>query len=186
MKHFIESLQAILSKDTFFWFCALAGSGLFTLQFLLSLFGVGDDHDAFDAAHFKWLTKQTLTGFLMFFGWVGLTCKREFELSAVASAGWAIGGGLAAVFATALIFKMARKLHSAGTVFKIEETLGKEAVVYQRIPSHGSGKISISLHHHTYELDAISLNQEEIVSFTPVQIVKNMDNRTVIVIPKGR
>jgi hypothetical protein len=185
MSHFIESLQ--LSKDTFFWFCALAGSGLFILQFLFSIFGVGDDHhDAFDAVHFKWLTKQTLTGFLMFFGWVGLTCKREFELSAIASACWAVGGGLAAIFATALIFKMARKLHSPGTVFKIEETMGKEAVVYQRIPSQGAGKISISLHHHTYELDAISMTQEEIASFTPVQIVKNMDDRTVVVIPKGR
>jgi hypothetical protein len=185
MSDFISSLQTALSKDSFFWFCALAGSGMFLIQFSLTLFGMGDDHDngEFDA-NFKWLTKQTLTGFLMFFGWVGLTCKREFSLSGSASAAWATAGGLVAVFATAFIFKMAKKLQSSGTVFRIEDAIGKEAVVYQRIPKGGAGKISISLHHHTHEIDAVSLTQEEIASFTPVEIVKNMDGRTVAVVPK--
>jgi len=183
MSDFINSLQTALSKDTFFWFFALAGSGMFLIQFLLTLFGMGD-HEELDAQHFKWLTKQTLTGFLMFFGWVGLTCKREFSLNGLASAAWATGGGLAAVFVTAFIFKMAKKLQSSGTVFRIEEAIGKEAVVYQRIPKEGAGKISISLHHHTHEIDAVSLTQEEIASFTLVEIVKNMDGRTVAVVPK--
>jgi hypothetical protein len=185
-----DFLQTILSKDNVFWFCALAGSGMFIIQFLLTLFGIGHDHDMIDDGHghfdvqnFKWITKQTLTGFLMFFGWTGLTCKREFAMSGTASAAWAAAGGFLAVFVTAFIFKMAKKLHSSGAVFNIEDAIGKEAFVYQRIPKDGIGKISISLHHHTHEIDAISMTHEEISSFTQVQIVKNMDDRIVAVVP---
>ena len=188
MSDFINLLQTTLSKDTFYWFCALAGSGMFVIQFFLTLFGLGHAHDLADDGHFesqnfKWLTKQTLTGFLMFFGWVGLTCKREFALSEAATAVCAVAGGLIAVFATAFIFKMAQKLHSTGVRFRIEDAVGKEAFVYQRIPKNGIGKISISLHHHTHEIDAISMTHEEISSFTQVQIVKNMDDKIVVVVP---
>jgi hypothetical protein len=189
----MSELQNIFSKDTFFWFFALAGSGMFAIQFLLTLFGLTDhhDHDIADDVHghadthgFKWITKQTLTGFMMFFGWVGLTCRKEFFFSNIASAAWGCAGGLIAVFVTALIFKMAKKLHSRGTVFKIEDAVGKEAVVYQRIPKKGSGKISLSLHHQTYEIDAVSAAQEEIASFSQVHIIKKEDDRTVSVILK--
>jgi hypothetical protein len=189
MSDFITLLQTALAKDTFYWFCALAGSGMFIIQFLLTLFGIGheqdmvDDHGHFDVQNFKWLTKQTFTGFLMFFGWVGLTCKREFEMSNSASAGLAVIGGFIAVVVTAFIFKMAKKLRSQGAVFRIEDAIGKEAVVYQRIPKNGLGKISISLHHHTHEIDAMAMTHEEISSFTQVQIVKKMDDKILIVVP---
>jgi hypothetical protein len=192
MTDFITFLQTAFSKDTFYWFCALSGSGMFIIQFLLTIFGIGHDHEVddghghFDVQNFKWITKQTLTGFLMFFGLVGLTCKKEFALSGGASAAWAAAGGLVAVFATALIFKMAKKLRSPGAVFRIEDAIGKEAFVYQRIPKNGLGKISISLHHHTHEIDAVSMTHEEISSFTQVQIVKNMDDRIVAVVPINR
>jgi hypothetical protein len=144
---------------------------------------VVDDHGHFDAQNFKWLTKQTVTGFLMFFGWVGLTCKKEFALSPTYSAVFAVVGGLIAVVVTAFIFKMAKKLRSSGAVFRIEDAIGKDAFVYQRIPKNGIGKISISLHNHTHEIDAMSMTHEEISSFTQVQIVKKMDDKIVIVAP---
>ena len=91
----MSELQNMFATDTFFWFFALSGSGMFLIQFLLSLFGLTDhhDHDVGDDVHgevnvkgFKWITKQTLTGFLMFFGWVGLTCRKEFGFSTTVSA----------------------------------------------------------------------------------------------------
>jgi hypothetical protein len=187
MSDFILLLQTALAKDTFYWFCALAGSGMFIIQFFLTLFGIGHDHemadDHFDIQNFKWMTKQTVTGFLMFFGWVGLTCKREFLMSTPASVVFAVSGGLIAVFATAFIFKMAKKLRSPGAVFKIEDAIGKEAFVYQRIPKNGLGKITISLNHQTHEIEAMALNNEEISSFTQVQIVNKMDDKILIVVP---
>jgi hypothetical protein len=80
-----------------------------------------------------------------------------------------------------LLFKLAFKLRSPGTVFRIEEALGKEATVYQRIAKERVGKISLPLREITHEIDAISLNGEEIASFTQVQIVKIADEKTVLV-----
>jgi len=175
----------LLEKDSLFWICALAGSALFVIQFLLNLFG-GDMHDDdsadFDSGHFKWLSKQAITGFLMMFGWIGLTCKKEFDCSLALSIIIALAGGLLSFFITGLLFRAAKRLRSPGAVFCIEDAIGKKATVYQRIPVNGTGKISISLHNLTYEIDAIS-NCGEIPSFTQVQIIKKTDDNTVIVVP---
>lgn len=180
----------MLEKDSLFWFCALAGSGMFAIQFILFL--VGGDADDFDDGHshdgsghnFKWLSKQAITGFLMMFGWAGLTCKNELELSAVMSTLVAVGVGIGMMLITGSIFKIARKLKSSGSVFRIEDAVGKEASVYQKIPKGGVGKVTVSLSDISHEIDAIALNGEEIESFYPVHIVKKADDRTVIVAKK--
>lgn len=189
MMEIIRKFDALVSKDPFFWICALAGTGMFVIQFTLNLFGT-DHHDDIDnasnevdASKFKWLSKQAVTGFLMMFGWVGLTCKKEFALSGLASALFACVGGGIAIFVSAFIFKIARMLRSTGTIFRIEDAIGKEAVIYQRIPCGGIGKITVSLHHLTHEIEAISTAQEDLPSFTSVQIIKKADAKTVIVVP---
>lgn len=174
----------MFEKDHLFWFCALAGSGMFLIQSVLFFVGAdADDVDDGSSQNFKWLSKQAVTGFLMMFGWAGLTCKKELGYSAVSSTLIAAAAGALAMFITGSIFKLARKLRSSGTVFRIEEAIGKEAAVYQRIPKGGVGKISISLQDLTHEIDAISLNGEEVDSFAQVQVVKKADDRTVIVVP---
>ena len=172
----------MFQQDPLFWFCALAGSGLFLIQFILIFFGIDSDHDG-SFQDFKWLSKQALTGFLMMFGWIGLACKRELGFSAAGAAGIGVVAGMFAMLITGMIFKLARKLRSSGTVFRIEEAVGKEGSVYQRIPKDGIGKITISLGEMTHEIDAVSLSGEEVSSFSPVQIIKKMDERTVIVVP---
>jgi hypothetical protein len=174
----------MLEKEPLFWFCALAGSGLFLIQFLFSLIGVdGEEGEAASAHNFKWLSKQALTGFLMMFGWVGLACKKELGYTAPVAACIAALSGAVAMFITGSIFRLSRKLRSTGTVFRIEEAIGKEASVYLRIPKGGTGKISISLQNLTHEIDAIALNGEEIDSFTRVQIINKANERTVVVAP---
>ncbi len=183
----IHKFNALTSKDPIFWFCALAGSGLFVIQFILSLFGADDhgdsDNGVMDVGQFKWLSKQAVTGFLMMFGWVGLTCKKEFALSGFASIVFACAGGCIAIVLSGFILKISRKLRSSGTVFRIEDAVGKEATIYQRIPQGGVGKVTVSLHHFTHEIEAISTAQEDLPSFTSVQIIKIADEKTVIVVP---
>ncbi|MBS3905298.1 MAG: hypothetical protein KGZ39_08240 [Simkania sp.] len=184
-------LTGLINEDAFFWFFALTGSGMFLIQGVLSLFGameqdsLVEDANSLDAGKFKWLSKQAVTGFLMMFGWVGLTCHKQFGLQWQATIAIAFAGGLTTSLIAACIFKMARQLHSSGTVFNIEDAVGKKAVIYQRIPSGGTGKVSVSLHHLTYELNAISLQQEELPSFSHVQIIKTADDKTVVVVPIG-
>lgn len=172
----------MFEKDHLFWFCALAGSGMFLIQFILYFLGADSD-DLDDGSNFKWLSKQAITGFLMMFGWMGLAAKKELGYSPWASTAIAAVGGFVAMFVSGAIFKAARKLRSSGTVFRIDEAIGKEASVYHRIPKGGIGKITISLQDITHELDAVSMNGEEVASFSQVQIIKKADERTVVVVP---
>lgn len=189
MLDLFSQINHLIHKDSLFWFCALVGSGMFIIQFLLSLLGAVDHtdfdgtHGEIDAGQFKWLSKQAITGFLMMFGWVGLTCIKEFELSLPITIGFSLLGGGCSIFITGLLFKMAKKLHSSGTVFNIEDSIGKEATVYQQIPKGGAGKISVSLYNLTHELEAISSHPEDILSFTSVRIIKKWDEKTVVVVP---
>lgn len=158
---------------------------------MLSIFGADSHGEAdsggaeFDSGKFQWLTKQALTGFLLMFGWAGLTCIKEFELSILAATTISFFAGLISTFVTSFIFKMAKKLRSSGTVFRIDDAVGKEATIYQRIPKKGIGKITLSLNNFTHELDAISTHYEDLPSFTSVQIIKKADDKTVVVVPLG-
>jgi hypothetical protein len=122
----------------------------------------------------------------MMFGWAALTCQNQFHLPRSATLSIAIAAGIVTVLVTGCIFKMARKLHSSGTVFALDDAIGKEAVVYQRIPRAGIGKISISLHHLTHEIDAMSLDDEDIPSFTAVRVVKKASDSVVVVAPHSK
>jgi hypothetical protein len=176
----------MINQNPLYWCCALLGSGLFILQFLLSF--VGDfDNEApqgdgeTDSVKFKWVSKQAITGFLMMFGWSALTCQNQFGLSKSITLIISATAGLLTVFVIGFIFKNAKRLHSSGSVFTLENIVGKEAMVYHRIPKNGIGKISISLHQMTHEVDALSDDGEEILSFVPVRIVKQASIDSVIV-----
>ncbi|KKN09601.1 hypothetical protein LCGC14_1044930 [marine sediment metagenome] len=184
--------KIVLNKETFFWFFALSGSITLFIQLILNLFGLSDHHDIgdtdidtgeIDTSNFKWLSKQALSGFFMMFGWIGLSCLKEFEFNVLLSLAIAFIAGVLAMFVSGFIFKMARKLHSSGTVFKIEDAIGLEAMIYQRILKKDKGKILISLNNLTREIDAIALNEEEIPSFTKVKIINKVDENTVSVVP---
>lgn len=175
-----------MNQSPFFWSCALLGSGMFLIQLLLSFVG-GLDSEAphgdaeMDSVKVKWMSKQAITGFLMMFGWSALTCQRQFNLSMAMTLIIAVAVGIVTVFIIGFIFKMARKLHSSGNVFRLDDAIGKEAMVYQRIPKDGVGKISLSLHHMTHEIDAMSDNGDELPSFISVRILKKASEDLVIV-----
>lgn len=171
---------------SFYWLCALAGTGMFIIQVCLNLMGLGeyegfDEEGITEAGNFKWLSRQALTGFLMMFGWSALTCQKEFNLESTPTLWIAFLSGMVTIFATGFIFKIAKKFHSSGTIFKIEDTIGLEAMVYQRIPSNGTGKISVSIDSFSREIEAWSSNHIEIPSFVRVKIINKFDDKTVIV-----
>lgn len=186
MFEIFHQLKELINNDSFYWFCALVGTGMFALQFTLNLIGLGETLDGTEsgwgqALQFKWISKQALTGFLMMFGWTALTCRKEFGMEGPWVIAVAFLAGLLAFLATALIFKIAKSLNSSGSVFKIEDAIGKEAVVYQRISIGGVGKISICMNDFTREIDAIEHKQEAVESFTRVYVLKKADPNTVVV-----
>jgi membrane protein implicated in regulation of membrane protease activity len=188
----MDYLNELIQSGSFFLFCALAGSGMFVIQFAINIFGMNSEmapeqiHDGnldlVDVRTVKWLSMQTITGFLMMFGWVALACQNELGLSMGPTLGISFGSGLFAALVIRLIFTLAKKLRSSGTVYRIEDAIGKEGYVYQSIPKGGRGKISVELQHFTHEIDAISDSMEEIPSFNRVKIIEKSDDRTVVVI----
>src|SRR5579862_1233725 len=155
-------INELIKSGSVFWTCALVGSGIFFIQFLINIFGIAD-HDSLDASDalsddqydsgnnaadgrkFKWLSIQTITGFLMMFGWTALTCQKQFKLSNIITIEISVSAGTFAAIILRSILKLAKKLNSSGSIYRIEDAIGKEAYVYQRIPKGGVGKISISL-----------------------------------------
>ncbi len=185
IEHFSKFID-VMNQNPFFWSCALLGSGMFIIQLLLSFVGDFDNEashgDAeIDTVKVKWISKQAITGFLMMFGWSALTCQRQFNLSRAMTLIIAAAAGIVTVFVIGFIFKMARKLHSSGNVFRLDDTIGKEAMVYQRIPKDGIGKISLAHHQITHEIDAMSDNGDELPSFISVRILKKASDDVVIV-----
>jgi hypothetical protein len=193
MFYYINIFNELVKSGSLFWFCALAGSGMFFIQFIINIFGgadqdnidVGDTTDASsnsaDVRKFKWFSMQTITGFLMMFGWTAITCQKEFGFQNIPTIGISIASGILAALIIRSIFKNARKLQSFGNSYRIEDAIGKEAYVYQSIPKDGIGKISISLQNFTHEIDAISHNSEALSSFSRVKIIEKKDDNTVIV-----
>jgi hypothetical protein len=200
MIYYINYFNELIRSGSIFWFCALAGSGMFLIQFIINIFGMGD-HDSFDASDissdtnhdggqdsadakkFKWLSMQTITGFLMMFGWTAITCQNEFGLQDSITIGISLTSGIFAALIIRSIFKLAKKLRSSGSVYRIEDAIGKEGYVYQCIPKGGKGKISMSLQNFTHEIDAISHHYEDLPSFMRVKIIEKSDENTVVVAP---
>lgn len=200
MIYYINYIEELIRSGSVFWFCALSGSGMFLIQFIINVFGMGD-HDNFDtsdvssdsiheggqdsqdAKKFKWLSLQTITGFLMVFGWTAITCQNEFGLQDFITIGISLTSGVFTALIIRLIFKLAKKLRSSGSVYRIEDAIGKEGYVYHCIPKGGRGKISISLQNFTHEIDAISHHPEEIPSFIRIKIIDKSDENTVVVTP---
>jgi len=120
-----------INEVSFFYYTALLGTGLFVIRFILSLFlSDSDDYDDGDgdfddAGNIRWFSIQTVTGFIMMFGWAGLTCHREYELNSFVAFAVAFLVGVGAMFVTSYIFKFSKRFKSTGTVFDVEDSIGR-------------------------------------------------------------
>lgn len=182
------------TSDLIFWSAAIFGSVLFLLRLCTAIFGgfgeEFDHHDDGDIADgdthhqfglFKLFTMHTVSGFFMMFGWVGLACIKQFHCSQWYALLWASAAGLITMIMTALIFKWSRLLVSSGECFDIEQTIDMVALVYQRIPNQGQGKIQLVVGGVTREILAQSQNGSSIESFSYVKVVSSVDHETVSV-----
>ncbi|MCB0328101.1 MAG: hypothetical protein KDD70_00520 [Bdellovibrionales bacterium] len=186
--------------------CAIGGSLFFLLRVAMVLIGgFADDfdtvgaHDTLGAHHghtnfddtagdahhteaaFKLVSLNTISAFIMMFGWAGLTAKLQFNLGIPASVLIALTVGITAMVVTALLYMWALRLASPGADFHIAETIGKSGSVYQEIPAEGMGKIQISINGFIRELQARCDTSEAVPSFSNVLVTGTLDNETVVV-----
>lgn len=104
----------LINPDNIFSFCALAGSGMFVIQFLLNFIDVRKNED-FEDRSFIRMSVQAVTGFLMIFGWTAISFQREEYFQDGSTLVIAFVSGLFALFITSAIFRVAKKLQRRGS-----------------------------------------------------------------------
>lgn len=191
-------LQGASGTEFAFMLCALVGTLFFVLRagmMIVAGFGAAeiDDLDPTEApAHhsgqledsdpaFKLLSINSLTGFFMMFGWIGLAAHKQFQLGAGVSVLLAFAAGLATMAVTGLLFKAVLGLQTTGSRFDATKAVGLPASVYVSIPAGGRGQIRISHEGLTRTLDALAEDGLEIESFVNVIVLNAVDSKTVVV-----
>ena len=179
--------------ESVFWVCALSATVFFFIRIALMVFlGLGHHDTDVDVYHdtttpegsessFTILSINSVTAFLMMFGWSGLACLKGHEFSLPISLLIAFIVATFCMFFTAYLFRLAMKLTSSGDLFSMEELIDQIGSVYLQIPEEGMGKIQIPARGITRELQAISEDKKEIGAFKSVKIVRIVDSNTVSV-----
>ncbi|MCQ2095828.1 MAG: serine protease [Bacteroidaceae bacterium] len=190
MSELMSSYQEFDLMLQVFWGVAIVASLVFVILFVLTIIGL--DHSDVDidlnadgdgtmmetGDGLNIFTIKNFIGFLMGFGWAGVCLYDSISSPGVMLLVASVVGCLfVAMFV--LIYKQSRKLDKDGT-FNINDTLGKTASVYLRIPAEGrgKGKIQVSINGSVHEIDAVT-DEDEIPTGRNVRIVEVIDNETL-------
>ena len=86
------------------------------------------------------------------------------------------------MFLISLLFLGMSKLTSSGGNYKLSQAIGKQGVVYIRVPAkgQGAGRIQITLNNQMRELDAVTELDEEINTSAIVKITKIINAKLVV------
>lgn len=192
---------------TLFMACALFGGTLLICQTLMTLMGLGSDHefggdtdadagvefdhpgeaaDHVEHAHgstwfFGIVTFRTVIAALTFFGLAGMTSlTNQFNEGQSLLIG--CGAGLAAMYGVHWLMRQLSELRVDGTV-QIDQAVGKTGNVYLRVPGgrQGAGKIHLNLQNRTVELAAWT-EQAELPTGAPVVVTRIVGPDTVEVV----
>ena len=183
-------------------FCAIFGSTIFAIQFILTLIGfshggddmdgdgIPDDMDAQDASdidhmdasqasdvlHVNFFSLKSITAFIAFYGWGGLCFKHL---------GWggfavALISGIVMMVIISVLIGLLLKMQQSGNISP-KDYIGKSGSVYLSIPGNRApgGRATVKLDACTREIDAIA--DEPIPTGKTVTIVQSVGNNTYLV-----
>lgn len=168
---------------------ALVGTTFFMLRLLVALFFGGDgdiDGDLADSGGdgaFSLFSLLSILAFFMGAGWMGLTCRVDWQLGSMVSALAATGFGFALMVMASGMMAFARKL-SRSVEYDLSTAVGRVANVYMTIPEKGGGKgqIQVSVSGRLKTLDAVS-SGPKISQFNSAKVVEVRDDGTFVVEP---
>ena len=169
---------------------ALLGTTFFILRLAIALFFGGDgdmDGDLADAGGgdgaFNMFSILSILAFFMGAGWMGLTCRIDWDMNSMASAAAATGFGFVLMIMASGLMAFARKLNQA-VEYDVGTAIGKTANVYMSIPmkGDGKGKIQVAVSGRLKTMDAVSIGPP-IKEFSSVTVISVRDDGTFIVEP---
>ncbi|MGE0485874.1 MAG: hypothetical protein AB7Q81_17135 [Gammaproteobacteria bacterium] len=168
---------------------ALVGTTFFVLRLVFALFFGGDAdfdpglHDAASDSTFGFFSLLSILAFFMGAGWMGLTCRIDWELSSLASAASAAGFGLVTMSLASGLMMFARRLGRT-IEYDLQTAVGRTARVYLTVPKKGDGRgqVEVDVSGRRKVLDAVS-SGGRLPQFTSVRVEAVRDDGTLVVAP---
>lgn len=169
---------------------ALTGTTFFVIRLVIALlFGDGGgevDGDMSVAAGdgaFNMFSLLSILAFFMGAGWMGLTCRIDWDMSSMASAAASTGFGFALMMMASGMMMVARKLNRSVS-YDPATAVGRTASVYMSIPRRGdgTGKIIVNVSGRQKTMDAIS-SADAIKEFKSVKVLSVRDDGIFLVEP---
>ncbi|MBU1145710.1 MAG: hypothetical protein KJ971_07680 [Firmicutes bacterium] len=130
----------------------------------------------------KVLTLRGVLAFLSIGAWVSFIASNY--LIPILSLLIGMACGALAAYLLALAFKAAMNLESEGNL-NYENAIGKNGTVYIRVPNNktGKGKVTLTFQERFVEVEAVTLEQIDLMPGTSVEIT-GLENETTVVVKK--
>jgi membrane protein implicated in regulation of membrane protease activity len=191
MDHFYAWWDVLTLFQKIYWIVAIPFSLLFVLQLILSLIGIGGDHDmsghtdsAIDhdsGIPFQFITLKNMIAFFSIMGWSGLACISAGLHNWVTILISVICGLIMMVIMASLFYFMS-KMQSSGNL-KVANAVGKTGSVYLIIPAKrkSQGKVSITIQNSLRELNAVTDEEEDIPNNSQVLVLEVLGENVLLV-----
>lgn len=183
MKEFFANMETL---ESIYWYIAIGASLVFLILTILSFVGGADTDIDVDSdlgemespSHI--ISLRNIINFILGFGWTGVAFYNTIS-SPLLLVILSIVVGLIFVGIFLFISRSFMKL-AENNSFNIDDTVGKVADVYLRIPPSrtGKGKVIVSVRGSIHELPAITAEDSIIESGKSVTI-KSVEGNTLIV-----
>lgn len=167
---------------------ALVGTTFFVLRLLFALFFGGDgdidgglDVDVHTDAAFGFFSLLSILAFFMGAGWMGLTCRVDWQMGSLASAAAAAGFGFGMMALASGLMFTARRLNQT-VDYDLATAVGRTARVYMTVPEKGggTGRVEVDVSGRRKVLEAISAG-DRLEAFSSVRVLSVRDDGILVV-----
>ena len=183
-------LDGLSGVDVLFAACAIIGTALFLIYFILVVItgaadgvieGFGVDLELDATGFFHMLTLQGLLSFVMMFGIFGLAVSTEGQSdNAVLAIVVGTIAGLTSMYIIGKVFDILRGLESDGNVVH-SDAIGSKGRVYLKIPRGKDGQVQVEFQGALRTMTARASDSEiEIPTGTLIQVVDTIGDLLVV------
>ena len=167
---------------------AIIGTSFFVLRLVFALFIGGDgdfdtgvDADMASDHAFGVFSLLSVLAFFMGAGWMGLTCRVDWDMGSLASAASAAGFGFGMMMLASGLMMLARRLNQT-IEYDLETAVGKTGRVYMTVPAKGAGRgqVEVDVSGRRKVFEAIS-EGGKLEQFSSVKVLSVRDDGTFIV-----
>ncbi len=164
------------SAVNWLWGIAIASTLFFVVMLFFSFGDFGGDIDGdvgADPGAVKYLSMLGMMVLLASGSWTALLSIYSFQLDLMPSIGIGCGAGIVGMVIIAQVMRAAKKLEQDGTM-DASNAKGKRGEVYIRIPPAGTGegKVRVEIDGRMRDFRAVTEDDKEIDSFTPVIVTE--------------